>query len=100
MLKENSKIKVHMYDGTYHPQETKEIKTTEIVRNMHYGKIFDVKKINGKLGINWNTSNSPYISKGNAFVPFEAFAQNVVFEDIENGETYRYSNITEDIERV
>ena len=47
MLKVNDKVKVHMY-GT----DTKEIKT----RN--YGKVFTVREVNGKRGIDWNTEKS------------------------------------------
>lgn len=47
MLKENSKVKVHFCDHRKFPSFEGET----ITRN--YGKIFEVKKQNGKLGIVW-----------------------------------------------
>lgn len=75
MLNENSKVKVHMYSGK------SEIKT----RN--HGRIFQVKKQNRKYGIDWNE----------VFTPFDAFSHSVIFEDVENGKRYHYSNIAENL---
>ena len=83
MIKEGSKIKVHIYDCM-----NREISTRNI------GKVFEVKKQSGHLGINWNTEQSPYICEGNVFNAFYTFASNVIFEDIETREKYHYSNIT------
>lgn len=81
-MKANDIIKVHLYDTS-----NKEIKT----RN--YDKVFKVYEKNGKLGIDWNTERSPYICKGDIFTPFETFAQSVLFENIETGERFYFSNI-------
>lgn len=85
MLNENSKVKVHMYSGK------SEIKT----RN--HGRIFQVKKQNGKYGIDWNTEHSPYTCNGEAFTPFDTFSHSVIFEDVESGKHYHYSNISENM---
>ena len=50
--------------------------------------VFKVQKKGSKLGIEWNTSESPYLRKGDMFTPFESFADSVVFENIESSETY------------
>ena len=86
MLKENSKIKVHLF-GT----SNKEIKT----RN--FDKVFTVYKKGGKLGIDWNTEHSQYLCKGDIFTPFNTFASSVIFEDIENGKQYYFDNITNNL---
>lgn len=85
MLNENSKVKVHIYSGK------SEIKT----RN--HERIFQVKKQNGKYGIDWNTERSPYTCNGEVFTPFNTFSGNVIFEDVENGKHYHYSNIAENV---
>lgn len=94
MLKENSKIKVHMYDGIGYPQK----KVESITR--HYDKVFTVYKKNGKLGIDWNTEQSPYTCNGDVFTPFETFAPCVEFENISTGKCYHYSNLTNKLEAV
>ncbi len=81
-MKTNDTIKVHLYDTS-----SREIKT----RN--YGKVFSVYEKNGKLGIDYNTERSPYTCKGDTFTPFETFAQSVIFENIETGELFHFSNI-------
>lgn len=81
MLKVNDKVKVHMYDTC-----NREIKT----RN--YGTVFTVKEVNGKLGIDWNTEKSPTTYNGEVFAPFETFAPTVLFENVENGKKYHWSN--------
>lgn len=86
MLKENSKIKVHLFDTS-----NKEIKT----RN--FDKVFTVYKKGGKLGIDWNINRSPYTCNGDIFTPFNTFAQCVIFEDIENGKQYYFDNITNNL---
>lgn len=85
MLNENSKVKVHIYSGK------SEIKT----RNSE--RIFQVKKQNGKYGIDWNTEHNPYTCNGEIFTPFDTFSANVIFEDMENGKRYYYSAISENI---
>lgn len=86
MLKENSKIKVHLFDTS-----NKEIKT----RN--FDKVFTVYKKGGKLGIDWNTNRSPYTCNSDIFTPFHTFATTVIFEDIENGKQYYFDNITNNL---
>ncbi len=81
-MKTNDTIKVHLYDTS-----NREIKT----RN--YGKVFPVYEKNGKLGIDWNTGKSPCTCKGDIFTPFETFATSVVFENVETGEFFHFSNI-------
>lgn len=81
-MKTNDTIKVHLYDSS-----NKEIKT----RN--YDKTFCVYEKNGKLGIDWNTEKSPCTCKGDIFTPFETFATSVVFENVETGEFFHFSNI-------
>lgn len=66
MLKENDKIKIHLYSTNH-----KEIKT----RN--YEKVFTVSEKGGKLGIDWA-----------GFTPFEDFASSVIFEDVESGKKF------------
>lgn len=82
MLKVNDKVKVHMYGGT----DTKEIKT----RN--YGKVFTVREVNGKPGIDWNTEKLSTTCDGEVFTPFETFSYSVIFENVENGKKYHWNN--------
>jgi hypothetical protein len=81
-MKTNDTIKVHLYD----------LSNREI-RTRNYDKTFCVYEKNGKLGIDWNTEKSPYTCKGDVFTPFETFAQSVIFENIETGEFFHFSNI-------
>lgn len=92
MLKEKSKIKVHFYDGIRYPEILIESK------GEHNNIIYEVKNHSGTLGIDWNTRQSPYTCNGDIFTPFKAFAQNVIFEDIESGKLYYFSNITNKLE--
>lgn len=85
MLKENDKIKVHFYDYNY--SDHKEIKTRI------FDKVFRVYEKDGKLGFDYNTERNPYTCKGEIFTPFETFASTVVFENVETGENYHFSNI-------
>ena len=94
MLQENSKVKVYICNHQTFPEIGDEVKT----RNS--GVIFEVKKHNGKLGIDYNTSRSPYTCNGEIFTPFETFSWNVIFEDVENGKQYHYSNITGNLEEI
>lgn len=87
-MKVNDKIKVHIYSFG------KEIKS----RN--FDKIFLVYEQNGKLGIDWNTERSPYTCKGEIFTPFETFANTVVFENVETGKKFHFSNIKNGIEEI
>lgn len=82
-MKTNDTIKVHLYD-----LHNKEIQT----RN--YGKTFCVYEKAGKLGIDWNTC------KDDAFTPFETFAPSVIFENIETGELFHFSNIKNAVVRI
>ena len=53
-----------------------------------------------KLGIDWNTERSPYICRGEIFTPFEVFAPSVTFENIETNESYYFSNIKNELEKI
>nr|DAH29654.1 MAG TPA: hypothetical protein [Caudoviricetes sp.] len=75
-MKTNDTIKVHLYD--LHDKE---------IQTRNYGKTFCVYEKAGKLGIDWSTC------KGDAFAPFETFAPSVIFENVETGELFRFSNI-------
>lgn len=94
MLKENSKVKVHFCNPSKFPSFEGEALT-----NIH-NTIFEVKKQNGTLGIDYNTHRSPYINHGELFSPFRSFSWSVIFENVETGKLYHYSNITEKIEQV
>jgi hypothetical protein len=78
-MRENDRIKVHMYAGG------KEIKT----RNLD--KVFRVCKENGNSGIFWNADT---------FAPFYTFSHDVIFENVKTGEKYHYNNMKECIERI
>lgn len=82
MLKEGSRITVHIYDCS-----CREIAT----RN--FGKVFEVKKQNGKLGIDWNEEKDPPGNKENIFSPFRNFSPTVRFEDVDSGKRYYFSPI-------
>lgn len=91
-LKENDMIKVHIYDHNYSDQRE--------IRHRNSDKSFRVYKKNGKLGIDWNAEHSAYTNKGDVFSPFQAFAQNVIFENVSTGEKYYFSNIEKGLIRV
>lgn len=74
MLKENSKIKIHIYDTN-----KKEIKTRG------YNDVFTVIKSGGVLGVIWGYSQE--------FVPFCSFSHTVIFENIENNKQYYFNSI-------
>lgn len=86
MLKVNDKIRVHM-----HGTDGKEIQTRNI------DTVYTVHEENGKLGINWNTEKHPYCNNGNVFAPFETFSYSVIFENVENGKKYHWSNANNEI---
>lgn len=94
MLQENIKVKVYICNHQTFPEIGDEVK------NRNDGVIFEVKKHNGKLGIDYNTRRSPYTCKGEVFTPFDAFSQNVIFEDVETGKQYHYSNIAGNLEEI
>ena len=59
---------------------------------------YTVYEKNGRLGIDYNTSRSPYTSRGDLFVPLEGFSGTTVgFENIDTGEMFHYDNITESV---
>lgn len=89
MLKENDLVKVHLYGCS-----NKEIKT----RN--YNKVFRVYSKNGVLGIDWNTSRSPYTNHGDIFTPFRCFASCVEFEKVETGEKFHFDSIADQIIKI
>jgi hypothetical protein len=91
-MEENSMIKVHIYSDTDKKQE---------IKTRQYDKTFRVYKKNGKLGIDWNTENHPYLNDGDVFVPLKSFSStSVTFEDTETGKLYIYSNITNEITEI
>jgi len=65
----------------------------KIIAGLNNQNIYEVRKKGGVLGIDYNTNHSQYISKGDIFVPFSGFAWRVIFENIENGKKYYFSNI-------
>ena len=81
-MKTNDIIKVHLYDSS-----------NREIRTRNYDKTFRVYEKSGKLGIDWNTEKSPYTCNGDVFTPFETFAQSAIFENIETGEFFHFSNI-------
>lgn len=87
-MKVNDKIKVHMYSFG------------EEIKTRNFDKVFTVYEKNGKLGIDYNIERSPYTCKGDTFTPFETFASTVMFENVETGEKYRFSNIKNGIEKI
>ena len=82
MLKVNDRIKVHIFGADH-----REIKT------WNYNTVFTVYEVDGKLGIDWNTKKSPTTCNGEVFTPFETFSYTVIFENVENGKRYHWSNI-------
>ena len=83
-MKTGDKIIVRMYSCAGY---------SEIMTRNH-GKVFAVRKENGKLGIDWNQERSPYINSGNTFVPFDHFCgTSVTFENASTGKTYHWSNV-------
>jgi hypothetical protein len=78
IMKENAKVKVHLFDTV-----GKEIKT----RN--FDKVFTVYKKNGRYGIDWVVDNAD----GDAFVPFYHFTSATIFEDVSTGKKYYFDNI-------
>lgn len=91
-MKTGDKIKVHFYDWNY--RDHREVKTDIS------DKIFTVHEKNGKLGFDGNIKKSPYTCKGEVFTPFEAYAQTVVFENVETGEKYRFDNMKNKIIQI
>lgn len=79
-MKKNTMIKVHLYDTS-----NKEIKT----RN--FDKVFKVYEKDGNLGIDWNKET---------FTPLYTFASSVIFEDVETGEKYHFSNIENTVVKI
>lgn len=73
---------------------------TEKLKQEIIVKVFEVCYKNGKLGIDWNTERSPYICRGEIFTPFEVFAPSVTFENIETNESYYFSNIKNELEKI
>lgn len=45
----------------------------------------------GKLGVDWVEKE---------FAPFETFASAVIFENVETGERFHFSNIKNEIEKI
>lgn len=88
-MKKNDKIKVYLHGLDKSNFWYREPENT-----------FEVIEVNGKLGINYNTNKSPYTCKGGEFVPFEAFASTVIFENVETKEHFHFSNIENRVVRV
>lgn len=94
MLKDGDKITIHFINHWMH-----EI-PTEDTPKAYAGKVFEVKTVNGKQGIDGNIHKSPAIYNGEAFTPFAAYAWAVIFRDEETGRLYRHSSITNALEDV
>lgn len=92
-MKEGCKITVHMTNHWMYPVPTEE-------KTEYTGKVYEVKKVNGKLGFDGNEKRSPYTSRGEVFTPFQAYAHAVIFKDTETGKLYRYSEIEKGLEEV
>lgn len=88
MLKENDKIKVHMYAFG------KEIQT----RNKD--EVYTIYKKNGNLGIDWNTEKKQTTSNGDAFVSLNNFSFDVVFENVDTRKKYHWCNAENKIVEV
>ena len=86
MLTEHSIVKVHFCDRQYFPTFRNEIKHRAIDRT------FEVKCRRGKLGIDWG--DNP------VFRPFEAFAWTAVFEAVNTGRLYHYSDLIRGIKEI
>lgn len=82
MLQEKAKVKVYIC------QQFPNIETA--IKTDNFGEVFEVKKEGGKIGIEW----------AGKFEPLEHFASRTIFEDVETGKLYHYSNIAENIEEV
>lgn len=91
MLKVNDMIKVHFYNHDY--SDHREIKT-RISDN-----VFRVYKKDGKLGFDGNPERSPYTCKGDVFTPFSVYASSVIFENVETGAGYYFSNINNELKK-
>lgn len=79
MLRAGDKIKVHIFDTM----------NKEIITNNH-NAIFEVVKhptpnfIDCSIGIYWTADK---------FAPFNEFSHNAIFENVNTGKQYNYSNI-------
>ena len=93
MIREGSKITVHFINHWNHSVPTE-------VKVGSSGKIFTVKRNNGKLGFDGNTTRSPYTSRGELFTPFSEYAWTVMFKNVNTGHIYRYSDIKKELEDV
>lgn len=93
MLKPGDKVTVHFINHWNYQTPT------EDTPKGYLGIAFDVKEINGKLGIDGNTNRSPYTCRGELFTPFSVYAWTVIFKD-ESGRLYRYSDIVGGLEEV
>lgn len=93
MLKAGDKITVHFINHWCHTVPTEE--ATE-----NTGKEYTVKEQHGKLGFDGNERRSPYTCRGELFTPFQAYAQAVIFKNIETGRLYRYNEIYKDLQDV
>lgn len=82
MIKDGDKITVHFINYWNHKTPT-EIKTDNT------GKVYEVKTINGKQGIDGNERKSPTTCNGEIFTPFTVYAHSVIFKDVNTGKTYR-----------
>lgn len=60
--------------------------------------VYTVYENGGRLGIDYNTSRSPYTSRGEVFVPLASFSGSTVgFENIGTGTVCHYDNIKESV---
>ncbi|RGU26146.1 hypothetical protein DWW89_06815 [Agathobacter rectalis] len=63
-------------------------------------RLFACTKKPENLELIGTQKKSPYTCKGDAFAPFETFAPSVIFENIETGELFHFSNIKNAVVRI
>lgn len=93
MLKDGAKVTVHFINHWNYKQPT-EIKTD------NSGKVYKVKTIKGKQGIDGNERQSPTTCNGETFTPFTVYAHSVIFKNVRTGKTYRMNSCTNTLEET
>lgn len=93
MLKDGSKITVHFINHWT-------CKTPTEIKTDNTGKIYEVKTINGKQGIDGNERKSPTTCNGEIFTPFTVYSHSVIFKDVKTGNTYRMNSCTNTLEET
>ena len=93
MLENGAKVSIHFINHWMYKRPTE-------TPTGYTGKVFEVKTINGKMGIDGNITRSPYACRGELFTPFSAYSWTVIIKDIETGKLYRHSEIKKGLEEV